>query len=181
MSDLPSFVSAEISFEEAIALTQTLLARLDQTQITDAEVESFITALVNSETGARGFFVTYLTGETSPADRPTEAVIQALQTSPDIVSDLLVKNLAMSTAMAIAHRRQQHETMAQGSDRVRSRTTSLIQRLQLPAITQKLQSLLTTVRTGEGEYHSFLSRWGYDVEQKEAIATTVTSLIGSPG
>ncbi|NJN87302.1 MAG: hypothetical protein HC881_14605 [Leptolyngbyaceae cyanobacterium SL_7_1] len=175
---MPLTVPAELSFEQAIALTQALLVRLSQNQLTDAETESYIAALVNSETGARGFFVTYLTGEASPADRPTDAVIQALRTSPEIVSELLVKNLAMSTAMAIAHYRQRHLSMAEGSERVRSRTMGLLQRLQLPLINQKLQSLRETARTGEGDYQSFLSRWGYDAEQQEAIATTITSLLG---
>lgn len=179
MTELPLTVPAELSFEEAIALTQTLLSRLEQHQLTDAEAESYIAALVASETGARGFFVTYLTGEASLADRPSDAVVQALRTSPAIVADLLVKNLAMSTAMAIAHYRQHHPSMAEGSERVRSRTMGLIQRLQLPLIDQKLQSLRETARTGEGDYQSFLSRWGYDAEQQEAIATTITSLLGS--
>jgi hypothetical protein len=82
---------------------------------------------------------------------------------------LLVKNLAMSTAMAITHRRNQQEAMAKGSDRVRSRTARLIQALSFPQLQEQANQLTESIDTGAGHYQSFLERWGYDDEQKRAI------------
>jgi hypothetical protein len=75
----------------------------------------------------------------------------------------------MSSAMAVFHRRQQHEITAQESDRVRSRTHNLIKLLQLPAVQAKGQSLLDGITFGQGPYQSFLERWGYDAEQRQVI------------
>ena len=183
MSDVPSPNSSSITvpelvtFEQAIALSQALLSQVEQGQISDSDLQAAIATLVSSENGARGFFVTYLTGESALADQPSEAVIQALQTSPAQVSELLVKNLAMSTAMAMTHRRAQREAMAQGSDRVRSRTLSLIQTLQLPDISEKAAQLQHSARTGEGVYEPFLQRWSYDAEQRLAIETVLQTVL----
>jgi hypothetical protein len=177
MADMFS-VPEEVSFEQAIALTQSLLTHLEQDTLSDAEVGQAIAALVGSMNGARGFFVTYLSDERSVADQPSETVVQALQSSPEIVADLLVKNLAMSSAMAITHRRNGNEPMAQGSDRVRSRTAQLIEKIQLAAVTEKAQKLHESASTGLGEYKAFLDRWGYDAEQRQVIQRMMEGAIG---
>lgn len=161
-------VPADVTFEQAIALTQSLMVAMEQ-GLADAELEQAVAALVQSENGARGFFVTYLTDPRPIADHATPLLLEALRSSPDIVAELLVKNLAMSAAMAVQHRRNQDEEMAQGSDRVRSRTAELIQALQLPATTQRVQQMAESAATGQGEYASFLSRWNYDAEQRSVI------------
>lgn len=162
-------VPDSITFEQAIALTQALMSQIQQGEVSEPDLESTLSALVNSENGARGFFVTYLTDEGSIPDLPSDAVILALQSSPEIVAELLVKNLAMSAAMAITHRRNQNEEMAKGSDRVQRRTTYLIQQLQLPEVSEKAQKLHESVTTGTGSYQAFLTRWGYDAEQRQVI------------
>ncbi|MBD1910191.1 MULTISPECIES: hypothetical protein [unclassified Leptolyngbya] len=162
-------IPTTVSFEEAIAHTHQLMEALEQEALTDAEIEHTLAQLVSTENGARGFFVTYLTDDRPLADHPSEAVLTSLKSSPDIVSELLVKNLAMSSAMAIAHRRNNNEDMAQGSDRVRTRTLNLVQQLQLPQIATKLQQLNESATTGQGVYQSFLDRWNYDAEQRQVI------------
>lgn len=164
-----------VTFERAIALTQNLLVQLEQ-GLPEPEIQSAITTLVSTENGARGFFVTYLTDDRPFADQPSDAIIKALQTSPAIVSELLVKNLAMSAGMAIAHRRNSNEDMAQGSDRVQRRTANLIQRVQLPEVAQKSAQLQASAETGVGEYQTFLERWGYDAEQRQQIAQVMGSI-----
>jgi hypothetical protein len=98
-----------------------------------------------------------------------------LATSPEIVSELLVKNLAMSSAMVLTHRRRDDETMAKQSERVRERSRQLIASLGLPEFAEKLAQLLVAAQTGEGIYQSFLDRWNYDPEQREAIAEAIAA------
>lgn len=166
-----------VTFEQAIAITHALLAEIEQGNLSEAEIEAAIASLVSSENGGRGFFVTYLTDERSLADQPSPAVVNALRSSPTIVAELLVKNLAMSSAMAIAHYRNQNEVMAQGSNRVQRRTTDLIQQVDLPEVAQKAQQLQESAATGIGEYQGFLDRWGYDAEQRQQIEAVVKAAI----
>lgn len=172
-------VPEAITFEQALDLTQTLMAQIQQNQMSEADLEATISALVASENGARGFFVTYSTADSPIPDAPSEAVIRGLQSSPTVVAELLVKNLAMSSAMAITHRRNQNEEMAQGSDRVQRRTINLIEKLQLPAINERAAKLRDCAVTGTGEYETFLNRWHYDAEQRQVIQQQMDRILGA--
>ncbi|MBD2092315.1 hypothetical protein H6F67_20920 [Microcoleus sp. FACHB-1515] len=168
-------VPENLSFPDAIALTQILLDRFSD--LADADIESTVTALVATENGARGFFVTYLSNDRSLADHPSAAIVTALRSSPDIVSELLVKNLAMSAAMAVHHRRNQDESAAQGSDRVQRRSLDLIRLLDLPQMRDLAQKLHESAATGRGEYKAFLDRWNYDAEQRQTIEQAVSAVM----
>lgn len=177
----PQSLPDNLSFEAAIAQTEALLEQIEHQPISDADLEAAITALVSSENGARGFFVTYLTDDRPIADQPSEAVIRALRSSPDIVAELLVKNLAMSSAMAIVHRRNQNPEMAQGSDRVQSRTFNLVQKLQLEQVQTRAAHLHDSATTGEGAYAEFLNRWSYDQEQRQVIQQQMQRVAAASG
>jgi hypothetical protein len=169
-----------LTFEAAIALTQTLLDQMESGALADSDIEQTIANLVNTENGARGFFVTYLSDPRAVGDYPSLAVITALKASPAIVAELLVKNLAMSSAMGVTHRRNQNQQLANGSDRVRSRTATLIQALLtdgLPSLRSKLQALDNSVQTSSGDYEPFLQRWGYDQEQRNVIQDAIRNVL----
>lgn len=163
-------ISEELSFEAALEFTQTLLDRDATGTLSAAEFQQAVTDLVASENGARGFFVVYLSDPRSQSDAPAAAIIAALKTAPDVVAPLLVKNLVMSTAMAITHRRNQNEELAAGSDRVQGRSLNLIQHLQSAQLSQQTAALAHSLHTGTGTYQAFLTRWGYDPEQQQAMA-----------
>ncbi len=166
-----------MTFEEAIAHTQSLLSQLAAGELSQHQFSDAIAQLVKSENGARGFFVTYLSSEETLADNPSSDLIEALQKSPDTVAELLVKNLAMSAAMAVAHRRNGNEQMAQGSDRVRSRTARIIEQIALPQVRELAHQLHKSALTEEGTYKTFLNRWGYDAEQRQVICQTLEQVI----
>jgi hypothetical protein len=168
-------VSESISFPEAISLTQTLLDRLDD--LAAGEVQATVTDLVKSANGARGFFVAYLSDERSYADHPTEGILAGLRTAPDLVAELLVKNLAMSTAMVLTHQRNDNEGLAESSARVSRRSANLIRQLHLPQVQVQLQQLSESLITQKGEYASFLQRWGYDAEQRQEIQQVVAQVL----
>lgn len=163
-----SLIATEtISFEDAIALTQEFMEQIGD--LSEAEKEKIVSALVASENGARGFFVTFLTSDNPLVDQESAGIINGLKSSAEIVSELLVKNVAMSTAMKITHQRNQHEEMAHQSQRVTNRSLYLIEQVSLTEAERKIADLKTTIDRGEGVYQAFLTRWQYDTEQKDAI------------
>ena len=168
-----------ITFPAAIALTRSLLDAIAANTLDDTDIQAAIASLVKSENGARGFFVTYLTDERL-GDRPSAAVVCALRSSPDTVSELLVKNLAMSAAMAVTHRRNQNEEMAKSSERVRDRTTHLIKQIQIDSVADKLQQLRESIATGTGHYQAFLERWEYDPQQKQMMQQALSDINDIP-
>lgn len=163
-----------ITFEEAIALTHKFIEQINQ--LSEKEKSVIISSLVASENGARGFFVTYLTSDNPIADHPSEGIISGLKTSPEIVSELLVKNVAMSTAMRITHTRNNDPEMAESSLQVTQRSLNLINQLSLREIQAKIEQLKNTIVETKGTYQDFLNKWGYDLEQKEIILNTLNNL-----
>jgi hypothetical protein len=65
--------------------------------------------------------------------------------------------------------------MRGGSERVAARCHELLRLLEPSAVRDRLETLLAATR-GEGEDLAFLDRWGYDVEQRQAIATAVLAV-----
>jgi hypothetical protein len=175
MSTLP--VPANLKFDEAISLTQTFLTKLKKNEFTSAEILTFVSELVQTSNGARGFFVTYLTAQDPLCDEPQPEIIAALQAHPEVAADLLVKNIAMSTAQQIYHHRRSDNEMMASSATVAARTAKIIHQLNLPQIQAMCQELVNTINSGSGEYSEFLTRWGYDDEQKQAIARSIMQLL----
>jgi hypothetical protein len=174
--ELQFHVPADVSFPQAIALAEEILALpIDPN---DAVQSQAIAALLQTSNGARGFFVTFLTGDAPLADAPTASVIRALRSAPTIVADLMVKNLAMSTAMALTHQANGDAAQAAGSARVQARSANLITQLQLPELQTQLQQLQASLPSEVGgEYADFLTRWGYDTPQRQAIAQAIAPLL----
>lgn len=173
-------ISSEITFEFAIAATESLLAQVGANELSPSQIGEAIAALVQSENGARGFFVTYLTSNSSLANYPSQELVQALRSSPDIVAELLAKNVAMSAAMTLTHRRNEDEAMAQSSIQVRDRCVTLIKLVDLDAVYDRCRKLLESAVTGAGSYQAFLDRWGYDAEQRQLICAALESAIVVP-
>ncbi len=172
-------VSENITFNEAIAFAEMLLSQIQAEEFSSEEILTTISALVKTVNGARGFFVTYLPSATNLADNPSPEIIKALQSSPDTIAELMVKNLVMSAAMVITHRRHKNEEMAQSSHRVKTRSANLIKLLQIPAIYEIANQILETITTGAGKYQEFLERWGYDTEQKQVMQETLQKILSN--
>jgi hypothetical protein len=166
-----------ISFEAAIAYTEKLLQSVNE--LTNLELQQAIADLIATANGARGLFVSYMTEDWEIGKQQTKAIIEAIKFVPTPASELIVKNLAMSTAMAIAHRRAGNETQAQGSDRVAARSTELIQLINLDAVKHIASQMQESTQTGEGAYAEFLNKWGYDAEQKAAMDIALAKAIAS--
>lgn len=169
-------VPADLSFEGAIALTQEFLTQLDS--LDTAAVTPFVRQLNGTMNGARGFFVIYLTADSPIADQQRPEILAGLTDLPETVDELLVKNLAMSTATALTHERQDNADMAASSQRVAQRSAAHLQALTSDSIRSRLAQLQASLE-GDGPYADFLSRWGYDTEQRQAIGAAIAPLLNT--
>lgn len=165
-----------LSFPQAIAKTQLLMEQISSNQLNEAEVRQNVSSLLATKNGGRGFFVAYLTSDIPLADHPTVGVLEGLKSAAEISSELLVKNLAMSSAMMITHRQNNDLENLAGSQTVCRRTCNLIKQLNMHEIAEKLQKLHCTIKQGQGEYQEFLEHWRYNQEQQQAIQETIDQL-----
>jgi len=171
-------VPSDVTFEKAIALSGSLLKKMEAGELSPSEIGTIVSDLAKTQNGARGFFVTYLTSDQTLADNPSQEVVEALRSHSDTVAELLAKNVAMSAAMAKCHRRNGNEEMAESSERVRDRTSHLIKLIDRPAVYTCCREILASAITGEGSYKAFLERWGYDLEQRQLISQALQQVMG---
>ncbi len=163
----------EPSFEQAINASMIWCQSWDNEEISDEVLAERIGELLNTQNGARGFFVTSLSSDSPLMDRIPDALIFELRKAGKIVVDLTIKNLAMSTAMSIYHTRNNSETQSFKSDRIKNRCIELLKLLESSLVKILLESLLEGTIDGEGDYKDFLNRWNYDKEQKAAIERSI--------
>lgn len=150
-----------------------MLRLWDVEEVSDEILADQVSALVSNRDRARGFFVIALAGESALMDRLPDSLIRALRGAGEQVVDLTARNLAMSTAMALNHAHDGHEGQKQGSLRVQDRCMELLRQLDSASVESRLSGLLAAARDGDGEDVAFLDRWGYDPEQRQAIAGAI--------
>jgi hypothetical protein len=162
-------------------LSQTWLAAWEGGELSDEVLADRVAALVAGRDGARGFFVVALAGDNPLLDRLPEPLLLQLRRAGAGVVDLTARNLAMSTAMALQHGRAGDAGQQAASERVRRRCTELLRQLEPALVKTRLETLLEAAGRGEGEDVAFLDRWGYDAEQRRAIASAVEGVAEGAG
>jgi hypothetical protein len=163
------------TFQQAMDITAQWLGLWENGELSDEVLSDRVAEMVASRDGARGFFVVSLAGDYPLMDRLPDPVVLALRQAGAGVVDLSVRNLAMSTAMALHHQRSGDGGQQAGSERVQLRCTELLRLLEPSLVKDRLETLLEGT-AGRGEDVAFLDRWGYDAEQRAAIADAVVAV-----
>jgi hypothetical protein len=166
---------AEPTFQQAMEITAQWLGLWENGELSDEVLADRVAELVASRDGARGFFVVSLAGDCPLMDRLPDPLVLQLRQAGEGVVDLSARNLAMSSAMALHHRRAGDGGQQAASERVAARCTELLRLLEPVAVKGRLEILLAATR-GDGDDVAFLDRWGYDAEQRAAIATAIEAV-----
>jgi hypothetical protein len=177
------------TFQQSIEDSAQLLAELDNGRLADGEASARIAELLAELATARGFFVSLLTGDWAFDCQIPDIVTDTIRANPEHAFNLLAKNLVMSSATVVTHRRSGELELEKGSQRVVDRSSSLIIALNEPEMAQEVRDLLTAVEdrlkhsttTGgnAGTYGAFLERWSYNDEQMLVASNNLKKVIAS--
>ena len=159
------------TFKEAMQASMIWCKSWENDEISDEVISDRIGELIKTVEGARGFFVVSLSIDCPLMDRFPDALIFQLRSSGEIVVDLTVKNLAMSSAMIITHRNNKDPQEIQ-SERIKIRCIELLKLLDSTQVKKRLDVLLEATK-GNGTDFKFLTRWGYNNEQINAISESI--------
>lgn len=161
-----------MSFEEALRASEELLLEIEKSGTSNPNVQNELAAMLSGLASCRGFFVTYLTGDSPLSDDTPEFILSSLDES-EHMPELLAKNLVMSVTMQITHERKGDATNAAGSAQVARRSADLIRNLKSPMLRTKLNEMRLSIKTRAGVFADFLKRWGYDDEQLAAASAAI--------
>ena len=156
-------------------ITTLWLRQWEAGELSEEVLADRVGELVASRDGARGFFVVSLAGDGPLMDRLPESLVLQLRGAGAAVVDLTARNLAMSTAMAVHHQRQGDGAQQARSLRVQRRCRELLQQLESSLVASRLETLLAGT-ADVGVDREFLERWGYDQQQKQAIAAAIEAV-----
>ncbi len=165
----------EPTFQQAMDITVQWLALWENGELSDEVLADRVAELVVSRDGGRGFFVVSLAGDCPLMDRLPDPLVAQLRLAGEGVIDLTARNLAMSTAMTLHHQRSADPEQQARSERVRARCTELLRLLEPEAVKGRLETLLQATQ-GQGDDVAFLDRWGYDPQQRQAIADAILAV-----
>jgi hypothetical protein len=199
--------SSQNRFVESMQQSAAWLPSWDSGELSDEVLADRVAALVTDRDGARGFFVVAMTSEIPLLDRQPEALLEALRQAGDTVVDLTVRNLVMSSAMAVHHARHADQLQLEGSQRVQRRAWELLGLLRPEAVRRRLQPMLAASRFKPEHSQeqpvavlpqpaaqqpaaqqaaaqqavlddlAMLRRWSYDQEQLVAITQALEHLV----
>ena len=163
------------TFEEAINFSMVWCNAWQDGELSDEVFADRIGELIKTSQGARGFLAIGLASDCPLMDRLPEPLIFQLQAAGDLIVDLTSRNLAMSTAMSISHKRNKDEPQRASSIRVSDRCIELLKVLDPNKVKIRLETLIDGTES-KGPDVDFLKKWGYDKEQKVAIALKIKSI-----
>ncbi len=164
------------SFEESIEFAMLWCNDWEEGDLSDEVLADRVAELIRTSNGARGFFVVGLATNSPILDRLPEALLKQLRIAGENVVDLTTKNLAMSSAMAIHHKRRKDKEQKEGSERVSSRCIDLLKVLETTLVKNRLEKFLSSIENREGEDFNFIKRWEYDQEQITAISININAI-----
>ncbi len=159
------------TFKEAMQASMIWCKSWENDEISDEVISDRIGELIKTVEGARGFFAVSLSLDCPLMDRFPDPLIFQLRSAGEIVVDLTVKNLAMSSAMIITHRINKDPQGFQ-SERIKIRCIELLKLLDSTQVKKRLDVLLEATK-GNGTDLKFLKKWGYNDEQINAISESI--------
>ena len=159
------------TFKQAMDATMIWCKSWEKNEISDEIIADRIGELIKTVDGARGFFVISLSIDCPLMDRLPDALIFKLRSAKEIVVDLTVKNLAMSSAMVVTHH-ENNDPLEIQSERIKIRCIELLKLLDSNQVKKRLDVLLEATK-GKGTDLRFLNRWGYKNEQIKAISESI--------
>ncbi len=163
------------SFEEALNAASLWCNSWAKEELSDEVLADRVSELLETQNGARAFFVISLSSESVLMDRIPEALLVQLRNAGEKVVELTARNLAMSTAMCLQHKRDANYDLQARSEKIKQRCIELLRNLDPNSVKRKLELLLEALE-GKGEEIKFINRWNYDTEQKLAIAESIYSI-----
>ena len=157
----------EASFTQAINISAKWCKEWREELLSEEVLADRIAELIQTKNGLRGFFAYALSDrDCFLLDKLPFSLIYKLNESGDAVVEIVLKNLIMSSAQMIFHRRENNHEYLIRSENISDRCKSILRLLETKLVSKYANQILKDLDTMG---NSLDNSTKYDDEQKEFI------------
>jgi len=157
----------EASFTQAINISAQWCKEWEEDLLSDEVLADRVAELIKTKIGLRGFFAYALSDkECFLLDKLPFSLIFKLNEAGEAVVEIVVKNLIMSSAQIIIHRRDNNNEYEVSSENISDRCKEILRLLETKLVTKTVNHVLKDL---DNMGNSFDNSIKYDAEQKEFI------------
>jgi len=157
----------EASFTQAINISAKWCKEWEEDLLSEEVLADRIAELIKTKNGSRGFFAYALSDKDCfLLDKLPFSLMYKLNEGGDPVVKIVVKNLIMSSAQIIIHRRENNNEYEITSENISNRCKAILRLLETKSVTKYINQVIKDL-----DYmgNSFDNSTKYDDEQKEFI------------
>jgi len=157
----------EASFTQAINISAQWCKEWGEDLLSEEVLADRIAELIKTKNGLRGFFAYALSDKDCLLlDKLPFSLIFKLNEGGDTVVEILVKNLIMSSAQIIIHRRENNHEYETTSENISNRCKAILRLLDTKLVTKNVSLVLEEINNMGNSFDNSIK---YDSEQKEFI------------
>ena len=164
----------EASFTQAINISAEWCKEWEEDLLSEEVLADRIAELIKTKTGLRGFFAYALSDkECFLLDKLPFSLIFKFNEAGEAVVGIVVKNLIMSSAQIIIHRRENNHEYEVTSENISNRCKGILKLLDTKLVTKTVNQVITDL---DNMGNSFDNSIKYDSEQKEFIKKQILDI-----
>ncbi len=164
----------EATFSQAINISAKWCKEWGEDLLSEEVLADRIAELIKTKNGRRGFFSYALSDKDCfLLDKLPFSLMFKLNEGGDPVVEIVVKNLIMSSAQIIIHRRENNNEYEMTSENISDRCKAILRLLETKSVTKSVNQVL---RDLNDMGNSFDNSVKYDSEQKEFIKKQILDI-----
>ena len=159
--------SKEASFAQAINISAQWCKEWGEDLLSEEVLADRIAELIKTKNGLRGFFAYALSDKNCfLLDKLPFSLIFKLNEGGDAVVEIVIKNLIMSSAQIVIHRRENNKEYQISSENISERCKGILRLLETNLVTASINKIIKDL---DNLGNSFDNSTKYDEKQKEFI------------
>ncbi len=164
----------EASFTQAINISSQWCKEWAEDLLSEEVLADRIAELIKTRNGLRGFFAYALSDKDCfLLDKLPFSLIYKLNENGDAVVDIVVKNLIMSSAQIIIHRRENNHEYEKTSENISDRCKGILRLLETKLVTKNVKQVFKDLNNMGNSFNNSVR---YDLEQKEFIKKQILDI-----
>ena len=164
----------EASFTQAINISAKWCKEWGEDLLSEEVLADRIAELIKTKNGLRGFFAYALSDKDCLLlDKLPYSLIYKLNEGGDAVVEIVVKNLIMSSAQIIIHRRDNNHEYEIISENISDRCKAILRLLDTKSVMKSVNQVLRNLDTMVNIFNNSIK---YDSEQKEFIKKQILDI-----